>query len=413
MRDLVVLGMVIAAVIAAFRKPWLGVIALAIFAYLNPHRYAWGFSRTMPIYLIVFAATMASMFFNAKDRQPFPWTRETKLMLALIGWFTLTTFWEPDIPGAAKNQWLKVMKIYVGILPTFWLIDCRERLRWLVLTIGLSFGLIGFKGGLFAIAKGFHHRVWGPDNTFYGGNNEIALALNMSLPLIMLSAKETESRNVKLFLYATFALTVCSVIGSWSRGGLMALCVVLGMMVLFGRRKWLSVPILALAVMFALPNLPEEWFSRMDTIKSYEEDQSVMGRFEAWRYARERAAEKPLTGGGFETFQYAYVDAHSAYFEILGEHGYVALGIWLSLLFGTVIALERLRRRSYLLDELDWVRNYARALQISLMAYAAGGITLGVAYWDYFYHLVAICVILKVIFAKAVRENAMLKGVGA
>lgn len=404
MRDLVVLGMVIAAVIAAFRKPWLGVIALAIFAYLNPHRYAWGFSRSMPIYFIIFAATMASIFFNAKDRQPFPWTRETKLFVFLLAWFTMTTFWAPDFPEEAHEKWGVVMKVYMGLIPTFLLIYSRERLRWLVIAIALSFGLIGLKGGIFAIAKGFHHRVWGPEGTFYGGNNEFALVLGMSLPLIMLSAREVESRNAKLFFYAVFGFSVCSIVSSWSRGGLLTLCAVLGTMILCGRRKWLSVPLFVLAITFALPNLPEEWFARMNTIKTYEEDESAQGRLMAWRYAIDKATEHPLTGGGFDTFRDAWVDAHSGYFKILGEHGFVALGVWMSLLFGTMAALQRLRNQALLVADMEWLPHYARAIQISLLGYAVGGMFLNVAYWDIFYHLVAIAALLKVMLRKAEQE---------
>jgi probable O-glycosylation ligase (exosortase A-associated) len=359
----------------------------------------------MPVYFIVFIATVLGTYFSAKDREPFPWTRETKLFALLLAWYTLTTFWDPDFPYAAREKWSLVMKIYMGIFPTFLLINSRERLRWLVMTIALSFGLIGLKGGIFAAGTGFHYRVWGPEGTFYGGNNEIALALNISLPLIMLCARETENRNAKLFFYTVFGFSICSIISSWSRGGLLTLCAVLGAMVLCGRRKWISVPLIFMAIMFALPNLPQEWFTRMETIKTYEDDQSAQSRFIAWHYAIDKAVEHPLTGGGFETFQDAWVDAHSGYFKILGEHGFFALALWLSLLFGTMIALERLRLQVILYDSVAWIKEYARAFQISLLGYAVGGCFLNVAYWDIFYHLVALTVVLKVMLGKVARAS--------
>lgn len=405
MRDLIVLFLTMGGAAAGFMRPWLGVLALAVFAYLNPHRYAWGFSTTMPVYFIVFAGTMAGLFVNGNDRQPFPWTRETKLFIILLAWFTFTTFWGPDFPGAAREQWAKVMKIYVGIFPTLWLITTRERLRWLIIAIALSFGLIGLKGGIFALGTGFNHRVWGPDNTFYGGNNEIALALNMMLPLFILCAKETDNKNAKIFFYAIFFFSVCSIISSWSRGGLITICAVLAAMILTGKKKWLSVPLIAIAVVFATPYLPEAWFARMDSIQTYDESLSVQGRFQAWEYAWEKAKERPLTGGGFETFRDAEHDSHSAYFQILGHHGFIALGLWLSLLFGTMIALERIRRQAFVFEGAAWMKDYARAIQISLLGYAVGGMALGVAYWDIFYHLVGICVLLKIMLRKVIEES--------
>ena len=152
MRDLVVLLFTFGSSLLALIRPWMGVLALAILAYLNPHRFAFGFSRSFPVYLIVFTATALGIFLNSEDRQPFPWTRETVLFILLLTWFSLTTLAYPDVPVAAKEQWIKVMKIYIGIFPTFWLIYSRERLRWLVCVIAVSFGLIGLKGGIFALA---------------------------------------------------------------------------------------------------------------------------------------------------------------------------------------------------------------------------------------------------------------------
>lgn len=416
MRDLAVVLFMIGAAVYALYKPWTGVLSLAVLSYLNPHRYAFGFSMSMPVYLVVFSATMIGIFFNGRDRQPFPFTRETFLFLALIGWFTVTTFFGADFPEDARQQWIKVIKVYLSIFPTFWMINNRERLHWLIVAIALSFGLIGLKGGIFALGTGFQYRVWGPDNTFYGGNNEIAMALNMVLPLLLLCAKETSNTLVRNFYYATFFFCICSVISSWSRGGLLGLCVVLGATIMTGRRKWLSVPLVVAALFLAVPNLPTDWFERMGTIKTYEEDQSAMGRLDVWGYAIRRAAENPLTGGGFETFYKGHgLDVHSSYFEILGEHGYVAFGLWLSLLFGTIVALERLRRQVLFHDELAWVRDYARAVQIGLLGYATCGAFLGAAYWDVFYHFVALCVVMKVIARRKIEsaeEGAFARNLG-
>jgi len=392
-RELVIVLFMVGSAFVGFIRPWFGVLALAVLAYLNPQMYAWGFSISLPTYFVVFISTFLGLMFT-KDRQPFPRTRETNLFLILLAYFTFTTLWNPDFPDAAWEQWVKVMKIYIGIFPTLWLINSRDRLRWLLITIALSFGLIGLKGGVFALATGFQYRVWGPPNSFYGGNNEIALALNMTLPLLLLFARETEAKWAKALFYGSLILSVASVLSTWSRGGLLTLCAVLGAMILTGKKKWLSVPIVIVAVILVLPKLPEEWFARMETIKNYQEDGSAVGRMDSWQFAVDRALKNPLTGGGFACFS-ARLDSHSAYFQILAHHGFVALGLWLSLLFGTMIALERLRRKATALNGVEWIIRYARAIQISLLGYSVGAAFLGAGYWDIFYHLAAICTILK------------------
>lgn len=404
-RDIAVLFFTAFSSVLGIVRPWMGVLALAAFAYLNPHRYAWGFSSSLPVYQIVFIATLFGLLFNAKEKHPFPWSRETKLFVALLVWYTVTTIWNPDYPSPARDQWVKVMKVYLGIFPTFWLITSRKRLKWLVVAIALSFGLIGLKGGIFALATGFRHRVWGPSNTFYGGNNEIGLALNMSLPLLFLCSKEFEKRWVKWFFLLTFAMSIFSIVSTWSRGALLTLCTVLGTMIFVGKKKWLAISIVMVVVVVFLPMLPDKWFARMNTIGSYQEDESALGRLDSWSFAIERAMKNPLTGGGFDCF-IERLDSHSAYFQVLAHHGFVGFGLWLSLLFGTIFGLGKLSRRAAYSENCSWINNYARAIQISLLAYSVGGAFLGVAYWDIFYHLIAIYAVMKMLFYNASQLEA-------
>ncbi|MDX9785225.1 MAG: putative O-glycosylation ligase, exosortase A system-associated [Desulfobacterales bacterium] len=400
MRDLLVLLFTVSSSFIALFKPWIGVLALAVIGYLNPHRYAWGFSVTMPIYFIVFSATVIGMFLNRKESRAFPLTRETMLFILLMLYFTLTTYLNPDHPFAAQSQWEKVMKIYIGIIPTFFLIRTKEQLKFLLFVIAISFGLVGLKGGIFAIGTGFSHKVWGPPYSFYADNNDIALALNMMLPVFLLCGRISTSKWLRIMFPVMFIFSVFSVICTWSRGGLLTLAVTVSAILLRQKRKrWLLVliPGLLLAIPVASTHLPTKWFDRMQTIETYDEDASVLGRFEAWNYAYLRANMSPFSGGGFETFRGLAHDAHSAYFEILGEHGYVALLLWLSLLFGTMIALERVNRRAAKSGKDGWIGDAAISVQTSLLAYAVGGAFLGVAYWDLFYHLNAICVLLKIL----------------
>ena len=66
MRDVVALLFVIGCIVAAFRRPWVGVLALAAFSYMNPHSYAWGFMRSMPVYLILFCVRGGGLFHHQR-----------------------------------------------------------------------------------------------------------------------------------------------------------------------------------------------------------------------------------------------------------------------------------------------------------------------------------------------------------
>lgn len=395
MRDFVVTLFIAVWLPFAIASPWLGVILLAILDYLNPHRYAWGFSREMPFYFIAVIVTGAALVFT-KDRWSVPRTRETGLLAALLFMFTITTALA-YYPTAAWEQWIKVLKIMVPILLTMMLINTRDKVFYLVLAIALSFGLIGLKGGIWWLSSGGAHRVYGPSGTQYGDNNHIGLALNMALPLLVASIRQADSRWLKTFLKAVFGFTIVAIVGTYSRGAFVTLGAVLFLLLITSRHKILAALMLVVGLSFITDYIPDQWFSRMESIQEYEQDHAAMGRIRAWEDGVRIANDRPLTGGGFGAFAGAWTGSHSGYIGILGEHGYPTLAVWLSLLFGTMWALGRLRRQAAGVPDLAWVQDYARMFQVSLAAYAVGGAFLNVGYWGFFYHLVGMTAILKVL----------------
>jgi probable O-glycosylation ligase (exosortase A-associated) len=183
-----------------------------------------------------------------------------------------------------------------------------------------------------------------------------------------------------------------------------------------GAFLWLKSPnkvqigvLIGFSVLVLVPIMPEAWVERMQTIRTYDEDASAMGRFNAWGMAINLASAR-IFGGGFDTFQRAQfaqyapdpayqADAHSIYFEVLGEHGFVGLGLFLALGLSTWMASARIRRATETVPDLSWMATLARMVQVSLVAYATTGAFLGMAYFDYAYNLVLILVVCEAILA--------------
>lgn len=405
MRDIAVMILLCVGMAAAFRRPWHGVIALAVLSYLNPHTYAFGFSRSFPVYLVMFAAA-AIAYVTARDRQAAP--RDWRIAVFYLLWlyFALTTTLS-RIPDIAAVKLIEVSKLYLPLFLTLYLINTREKLFWLLATIGFSFGLLAFKGGIFALGTGFNHRVWGPTGTQYGGNNEFAIATLMSIPLLMLVAREAPYRSLRLFASAAVPFCFISALSSWSRGALLTIFV-LGLLILWhSRRKWLVAPIFAITVVVAPAVMPEAWFGRMNTIETYDEDASAMGRIRAWTDGINYAVDHPLTGSGFDGWIYVTLrDWHSSYVEVLAEHGFLAAGLWLSLLFGSILSLTRLGRLGRVRPDLAWIAHYAYSIRASLIAYSTGAIFLGITYWDLLYQLIFCAVLLKQFALAEVRTGS-------
>ena len=401
MRDLFITAVIFGLLPFVFKRPWLGILLWSWLGYMNPHRLAWGFAYSLPFSMIVGLVTIVA-FMASKEKKAMTWTRETIVLLVFIGWMLFTTFFA-FYPDYAWVQWDKVWKIQLMVILTVLIINDREKLHWLVWVIVLSFGFYGVKGGIFTIINGGAYRVQGPPGTFIGGNNEMALALVMTIPLIRYLHLQATRKWVKLGLASAMVLTGVAAIGSQSRGGLVAM-VAMGLFLwLKSRNKIVTGFYMAIAVFIMASVMPQAWYDRMNTINTYEQDQSTLGRFNAWHTAFNLAKDR-ITGGGFETFQgptfrqYApdpwnVRDVHSIYFEQMGEHGFIGLALFLLLGLLAWIRAQQIIKRCKSDPDRKWAADLAAMIQVSLIGYAAGGTFLGMSYFDLPYHLMVILVL--------------------
>lgn len=415
MRDLVVTLVVFGSLPLIMKRPWVGILLWCWLSYMNPHRLSWGFAYNFPFAMLVALATLGAMLFSKESKQ-IPWERETRVLAIFIGWMGVTTLFAL-FPDAAGAQFDKVIKIQLMTFVTMILINTRERIHAMVWAIALSLGFFGIKGGIFTVLHGGAYRVQGPPGSFIGGNNELALALVMVIPLIRYLQINTSQHWLRLGLGGAILFSALAAIGSQSRGALLAMSV-MGLFFWMKSRKKLATALMAIVALVAvLAIMPPEYYERMNTIKTYDQDESAMGRINAWWFAFNLASARPLVGGGFETFQpslfpiYApdprrYHDVHSIYFEVLGEHGYVGLALFLTLALMTWRTAGRVRQAASQDPEQKWLADLMAMIQVSLAGYAVGGAFLGLAYFDLFYHLIALVVVSSALQARMVQRNA-------
>lgn len=413
MRD-IALSLVIFAILPfVLSRPHYGLYLYSWLSYMNPHRLAYGFAFSFPWAYITAIATLLGVMFS-KEPKRMPWTREMTVLLVLILWMVVTSTFA-FFPQLAWPQMEKVAKIMLMIFLTPLVINSRERVHYLVWVIVLSLAFYGVKGGIFTIAHGGSYRVQGPEGTFIGGNNEMALALLMTVPLIRYLHLAEKNRWVRLGLMTGMILTALAAIGSQSRGALVGAAVMGFLFWLKSRNKFFSAILIVAAVSLIASIMPASWHERMNTIENYQEDRSAQGRINAWWTAWNVAQERPLVGGGFEMFQYpvfkSYApnpdmvhDVHSIYFEILGEHGFVGLGLWLLLGFLAWRTGSWVIKRAKRNPDQKWAADLAAMVQVSLVAYWVSGAFLGLAYFDLYYHLIMILVITKVVLLQPVTQ---------
>lgn len=402
MRDIALAAVFFSLLPFVLKRPFLGILMAAWLGYMNPHRLAWGFMQTMPVVQLVAIATLIGMLMS-KEAKRMIWSREVVVLVLFVGWMGVTTT-QAFFPVLAVEQYEKVVKIQILTFMALLLLTSRERVHIFVWVIALSLAFYGVKGGIFTILKGGVYRVQGPYGTFIGGNNELALALVMTIPLLRYLQLQAKRNIVRYGLGASILLTAMAAIGSQSRGALVALGVT-GLIFWFkSRHKFATAVMIVVAAGAVVAIMPPEWYERMSTIKTYQEDGSAMGRIDAWLTAIELAKDR-VTGGGFETFQQQIFrrysptgansrDVHSIYFEVLGEHGFIGLFLFLTLLGMTWLKCGSIIRTAKKNADLYWARDLAAMIQVSMVAYMSAGAFLGLAYFDYIYHLIIIAVVV-------------------
>ena len=424
MRDLLMLGLFMALIYKTFKDPMWGVLGWVWMGVMNPHRLAYGFAHDAPWSMVIALALFASLLVHRDKLVKFPVNAVTVLLAIWILWIGVSPLLFSFYPDKEMNFWSRAFKVLLMVLVSLLVVKRRRDLDWLVLVLVISIGYYGIKGGVFTVLSGGSARVWGPEGSFIEDNNSLALATIMTVPLIrylQLQATKPWQRHL-----ATAAMLLCmaSAVGSQSRGAFLAIVTMSFFMWLKSRNK---LP-LALVVLVALPLIfvfmPDSWTNRMETIKTYDQDSSAMGRINAWQMAWRLAVDLFPFGGGFTVAgpavfaKYAPdpsvpLTAHSIYFQALGEHGFFGLAIFVGIFATTWRLASATIRNARDLPELQWARDLSAMCQVGLIGYATGGAFLSLVYFDLPYYLVLIVVVVNRVVASEVagrRQAAVAAG---
>ncbi len=401
MRDFLMLGIVLGALPFAFRHTWVGVLLWTWISIMNPHKLAYGFAHDAPWAAVVAGVTILSLVVT-RDKLSMPWDPPVKVLFAFVVWMCVTTAFA-FYPLLSWEQLSKVLKIQLMTAVALAALRERKHIELFIWVIVLSIGFYGFKGGIFTILTGGASRVWGPPGGFIEGNNEIALALVITIPMMNYLRIVATRRWVRLGLLAVMVLSAVAAIGTQSRGAFLAITAMGLVLVARSNRKLLTGVTLAVAAVSIVAFMPNTWEKRMNSIQSYEEDSSAMGRINAWTMTFNLANNR-FSGGGFESYTPELFEkyapnptdlhvAHSIYFSVLGEHGYPGLLLFLLVWWLAFRTAGKIRKEAFAREETQWAFYLAGMCQVSLAGYLVGGAFLSLAYFDLPYNILVILVV--------------------
>jgi len=196
-----------------------------------------------------------------------------------------------------------------------------------------------------------------------------------------------------------------AVILTYSRGALLGVSAMAAALWLKSRAK-IAASFLIVAVALCVYNFaPQQWFDRMNKIENYEDTEAVgEGRIWIWNVSLKIAEAHPLFGGGFRVTHWPDATnsvlvhtnlprmtrgkaAHSIYFDVLSEHGWVGLALFLMIAAYSWLNCSWLIRRSRDRPELAWANLLGKIGQAVLVGFWVGGAFQSLAYFDEYWCL--------------------------
>ena len=142
----------------------------------------------------------------------------------------------------------------------------------------------------------------------------------------------------------------------------------------------------------------------------------------AWKLSFILAANNPFFGTGFKSLEYLPVwraacadflafpffysgdalpdptrprAAHSVYFQVLGDHGFFGLAIYLAFLSRAFFVARSIGRTARKYVETRWMANFATAAQLCIFGFSLGGAALSFAYFELLFALCGLILVIE------------------
>jgi putative inorganic carbon (HCO3(-)) transporter len=415
-RDIFLTAFILGSIPFILRRPHVGILMYVWISVMSPHRLTWSFAHDFNFAAIIAVVALVSVLLNSKDVKPPPMNALMLTLALFLAWTSVTTILAL-YPEASFLKWKTLMKTALMVFLIPMVFHRKEHLRLLIWVIVLSVAFYGTKGGTWVLIGGGENRLWGPAG-YIEDNNALAVAIVMMIPLMRYLQLTTPHRYIRWGLTGMMLLCGVAVLGTYSRGALLAAGAMVAFLWWKGRHKLPVLLLVVIAIPFAFAAMPGQWHERMDKLANLELDRSARMRLNSWETMFNIAKDRPLVGGGFEVAEpevYARYSpdpqfppqvAHSIYFQAMGEHGFVGLGLFLLtyLLFwlyaGAVVRTSRAR------PELAWARDFGLMIQVTLVGFAVGGAFLSLVNFDVPYYLIAAIVVVRLLVDQQLRVAA-------
>ena len=384
-------------------------------------------SALRPLHIAFITAGLAALAY-ALDRfrchqALVPLTRPTVLMLALLGLAIFTvplSIWPGGSFTFLTSFYLKALIIFFLLSHV---VDTPQKLKFtaaalsmIAIPLALS-GVTGFLSGGFAsqeLSRGLD-RIAGYNGSLTSNPNDLALMLDLILPLSVALFLDSRRTAWRLLLLASMGLSLVGVVATYSRGGFVTLGVIalvyLWLLLRHGRTSLVFAACILLLI--TVPMLPGGYAHRLATITDIQSDPtgSAQQRWAEMRDATEYVLNHPLIGVGVGQNALAlnqvdggtWEEVHNVYLQYAMELGIPGLVLFLLLMRECLRGAKRAKRAR---DAPSSLKLLAEGLWISLIAFAVSGFFYPDGYQFYFYYMAALAIAAQSIAARSTSTRA-------
>jgi len=394
MRAILLLVIVAVLCAAALIRPKIGMLAYLWFALMRPDYLAYAQGQYPMSSGLAVATILGSLIYLHRVRNLFrnPFTLGILVLQAPI---LASVIFAVDPTIATPEYWLYVRLIIMALwIPL--VMETIEDLRWMLLVMAGSLGLLGIKFGLYGVLAGGVRYAQG-----YGGflsdNNCLGLALVMAVPLCWYAQHLLKYRWLKLACIATTVLTVAGIVMTHSRGAAISLVVTFMAIAWHSRHKALVLVLLVCSSAPFVYLVADSYSERISTLTDIEDDTSAYARIEYAQAAIRMWMDYPVFGVGYGSTNWSRLSfrylgradrhvVHNTYLQMLVDSGFFAFAIYCAVLFGAIIWLGRSLKQVRGNPAMEAV---PAAFRCSLIGFAVGSAALSRVDFDLAYILLA------------------------
>jgi len=334
------------------------------------------------------------------------WAPPLGWVIGYSAWAIASGLWTVSVAGTSFLI-LSLVIALVYMLAFAALLDSRAQLERLLYIFSFAALLVG---GMSFLA--FFGKLTLSGDELQGGRSQggtgdpsfFAAYQLVALPLVLTLAAHARTRWQRIALYCTVLAIIGSMFTSLSRGGFIALAIVVPLLLALpaqsffrsvGQKRFL-IALIVIAGTLVVVRAPSQVITRVDSIFASEGSGTSQGsgRVILWDVAKKSIREHPYLGIGYGSFRHVsndlllntpgidlshYVlrpggaEAHNLYLGTTAELGFPGLMFYLGIMISTAALLRRTAKRAFAVGE-HFVGRVSNALILSLLGWAIASI---------------------------------------